>query len=128
MNKVILKGRLTKDPEIRYSNDGTCFASWSLAIEDRTWMEDGKPHVDFIPCKTIGKVAQMVEKHLCKGKEVLLYGKLRSGKYENHEKKMIYTLEFLVQEIEFCGKKNDNSYEGDFCDIPNGIEDELPFE
>lgn len=126
MNKVVLKGRLTKEPDIRYSNDGKCFANFSLAIEDRTWMEDGKPHVDFIPCKAIGNVAQIIEKHLDKGKEVLLFGKMRSGKYKNHEDKTIYTLEFLIQELEFCGKK-DNSYEGNFSEIPNGIEEDLPF-
>lgn len=127
MNKVILKGRLTKDPEIRYGNDEKCFANFSIAIEDRTWMENGTPHVDFIPCKAIGNIAQVVEKYLAKGKEVLLFGKLRSGKYKNHEGKTIYTLEFMVFELEFCGKKENNSYEGNFEEIPNGIEDELPF-
>lgn len=131
MNKVILKGRLTKDPEVRYGGDAnqTCFARWSLAVEDRTWKEeDGKCHVDFIPCKAIGKAAEIAEQHLSKGKEILLFGKMQSGKYEK-DGKTIFTLEMFVQEIEFCGKKEGYgpSYEGDFMSIPDGIEDELPF-
>ena len=83
--------------------------------------------MDFIPCKAIGKAAEIAEQHFSKGKEILLFGKMQSGKYEK-DGKTIFTLEMLVQEIEFCGKKESYapSYEGDFMNIPD-MDDELPF-
>lgn len=107
----------------------TTYARFTLAVEDRSWkLEDGKYHVDFIPCKAIGKVAEIIKTNLYKGKEILLYGKLQSGSYEK-EGKTIYTLDFLVQEMEFCGKKEDSSMPYDaFMNIPDDMDEELPFQ
>jgi single-strand DNA-binding protein len=131
MNKIILKGRVTAEPVIRYGNEKEhiCYARFNIAVEDRTWKdENDKSHVDYIPCKAIGKLGELVETHLFKGKEVLLCGKMQSGSYEK-DKKKVYTLDLLVQELEFCGKKEglDTDMEGNFMNIPEGIDEELPF-
>jgi single-strand DNA-binding protein len=130
MNKVILHGRVTQDPEIRYEGNEThtCYGRWSLAIEDKTYKEkDGKYHVNYIPCVGIGKIGELAQNYLSKGKEVIVVGKIQTGSYKNKDGKRVYTLEVVVSEIEFCGKKNETQYEGDFSHIPNGVEEELPF-
>lgn len=132
MNKIILKGRLTRNVEMSYGNDSnhTAFARWNIAVDDRTWkQEDGKYHTDYIPCFAVGKTAEIAEMNLCKGKEVLLYGKMQSGKYTNKDKKVVYTLQMKVEEIEFCGKKADSPmpYDDSFMNIPDIGEDDLPF-
>lgn len=130
MNKAIFKGRLTRDPDIRYGADDnhTAYARFTIAVTDRKWkVDENNFHTDFIPCKAIGKVAELAETNLCKGKEMLLYGKMQSGSYEK-DGKTIYTLNFLVQEIEFCGKKEDSPMPYDaFMNIPEGMDEELPF-
>lgn len=128
MNKVIIKGRTTKVPEIKYSdgNEPICYARFTMAVEDRSWKEaDDKFHVDYIPCFTMGKLAELVERTVGKGQELLLSGKWRSSSYEK-DGKTIYTQTLFVQELEFCGKKADNSapYIVDIPDYPDG---ELPF-
>ena len=128
MNKVIIKGRTTKVPEIKYSdgNEPICYARLTMAVEDRSWKEaDDKFHVDYIPCFTMGKLAELVERTVGKGQELLLSGKWRSSSYEK-DGKTIYTQTLFVQELEFCSKKADNSapYIVDIPDYPDG---ELPF-
>lgn len=132
MNRCIFHGRLTADPKISFGSDNlsTTYVRFTLAVEDRSWkLEDGKYHVDFIPCKAIGRVAEIISTNLYKGKEILLYGKMQSGSYEK-EGKTIYTLDFLVQEMEFCGKKTESSapYEDAFINIPDDMDEELPFQ
>lgn len=131
MNKVILKGRLTKDVEMSYGRDEnhTAFAKWNLAVDDRSWkQDDGTFHTDYIPCFAVGKVAEIAEANLCKGKEVLLSGKMQSGKYTSKENKIVYTLQMRVDEIEFCGKKADSPIPSDdFMNIPDYPDEELPF-
>ena len=99
MNKVILKGRLTKDVITSFGggDNQTMFARWGVAVEDRGWkLEDGKSHTDFIPCFAIGKTAEIAQANLCKGKEILLLGKMQSGSYEKDGKR-IYTLQMMVE-------------------------------
>lgn len=131
MNKVILKGRLTKDVVMSYGKDEshTAFAKWNIAVDDRSWkQEDGTCHTDYIPCFAVGKLAEIAEANLCKGKEVLLSGKMQSGKYTSRENKTVYTLQLRVDEIEFCGKKADSAMPcDDFVDIPDYPDEELPF-
>lgn len=129
MNKIILKGRLTRDAEISYGKDEnhTAFARWDMAVDDRTWKQDGTYHTDYIPCFAVGKIAEIAEANLCKGKEVLLYGKMQSGKYTNKDNKTIYTLQMRVDEIEFCGKKTDSAPSDSFMNIPDNLDEELPF-
>lgn len=125
MNKVILKGRTTKEPEIRYSqnSEAMCYARFTLAVEDRSWkQEDGKSHVDYISCQAVGKLAELIAKSVGKGQELLLYGKWRTGSYEK-DGKTIYTQNLFVQELYYCGKKEASD---SFMDIPEGF-DGLPF-
>lgn len=132
MNKVILKGRLTREPDVRFSNgsDPVCIARFTLACEDRERAkgEDGSHPANFIPCTAMGKLAEIVQSSFCKGKEILLCGKMQSGSYTNKEGKRIYTLECFIKEIEYCGRKEDSPMpsDGSFMDIPEGFDD-LPF-
>ncbi len=132
MNKVILKGRLTRNPDVRYtnSNEPVCVARFTLACEDRERAKDkeGNYPANFIPCVCMGKLGEIAEANLCKGKEILVCGKMQSGSYENKEGKKVYTLECFVREIEYCGKKEDSPmpYDDSFMNIPEGYDD-LPF-
>ena len=87
MNKVILKGRLTRDPDVRYttSSEPVCIARFTLAVEDRGRAkgEDGSYPANFIPCICMGKLGEIAEANLCKGKEILLCGKMQIGRYTN---------------------------------------------
>lgn len=127
MNKVILKGRVVKQPEIRYGNHGEeamCFAKFTLAVEDRTWKEsDNKFHVDYILVSVMGKLAELVERTVTKGKELVLMGKWRTTSYEK-DGKTFYTQYLFLEELEYCGKKTDTPM--DFLFIPETDED-LPF-
>lgn len=131
MNKVILKGRTTKLPEIRYSegNEPMCYARFTLAVEDRSWkLEEVKFHTDYIYCYAIGKLAELIEKSVGKGQELLLSGKWRTSSYEK-DGKTVYTQSMFIQEMEYCGKKADSpaSFDDSFMNIPDGLDEELPF-
>ena len=132
MNKVILKGRLTRNPDVRYTTGEApvCIARFTLAAEDRERTKDGDGNypANFIPCICMGKLAEIAEANLCKGKEILISGKMQSGSYINKEEKKVYTLECFVKEIEYCGKKEDSpmAYDDSFMNIPEGFDD-LPF-
>ncbi len=130
MNKVILKGRLTRNPDVRYtnSNEPVCVARFTLAVEDRSWkLEEGKYHVDYISCYAMGKLAELIEKSVGKGQELLLSGKWRTSSYEK-DGKPVYSQSMFIQELEYCGKKADNPapYDDSFMNIPEGFDD-LPF-
>ena len=131
MNKVILKGRTTKAPEIKYSSDGkeiTCYARFTLAVEDRTYKEaEDKFHVDFIPVFVVGKLAELIERTVSKGQELLLEGKWRTSSYVNKDGKTIYTQSLFLEQLEYCGKKSDTSIDDGFMNIPDGFDEELPF-
>ena len=111
MNKVILKGRLTRDPQVTFTNgeNPVMVAKFTLVCDDRERGKDadGNYPVNYIPCVCLAKTAEIAEKNLCKGKEILLFGKMQSGSYENKEGKTVYSLECFVREIEFCGKKEE---------------------
>lgn len=132
MNKVILKGRLTKNPDVRFTggSEQVCIARFTLACEDRERAkgEDGSHPANFIPCIAMGKLAEIVQSSFCKGKEILLCGKMQSGSYTNKEGKKVYTLECFVKEIEYCGKKEDSPmpHDDSFMNIPEDFDD-LPF-
>ena len=135
MNKVILKGRLTRNPDVKYVGEREpfiCVARFTLACADRERKsEDGSIPANFIPCVCMGKLAEIADNNLCKGKEVLVCGKMQSGCYVNKEGKKTYTLECFVTEIEFCGKKEQeppSTAKDGFMDIPEEwMADELPF-
>lgn len=131
MNKVILMGRLTKDPEIRDAA-GTTIGRYSLAV-DRRHTQEGQPTADFINVVSFGKAAEFAEKYLKKGTKILVTGRLQTGSYTNKDGVKIYTTDVIAEEQEFAEKKSDGSsdrapsaFDG-FTEGPQGIEDDLPF-
>ena len=107
MNKTILMGRLTKDPEVKYLQDknSTAMARYTLAV-DRRYRKDGKAETDFISCVTFGKNAEFVEKYLQKGLKILVSGRIQTGSYVNQEGNKVYTINVIVEEHYFAeGKK-----------------------
>lgn len=137
MNKVILIGRLTKDPEVRYSQgeNALAIARYSLAV-DRKFKKQGEQEADFINCLAFGKSAEFVEKYLHKGTKIAVTGRIQTGSYTNKEGQKVYTTDVVVEEHEFCESKGQNS--GDsrpepsnanngFMNIPDGIDEKLPF-
>lgn len=139
MNKVILMGRLTRDPEVRYSQreNSTAVARYSLAV-DRKFKRDGDPTADFINCIAFGKLGEFAEKYLRKGTKIAITGRIQTGSYTNKDGQRVYTTDVVVEEQEFAESKNaagDNqqndrpapSNDG-FMNIPDGIDDDgFPF-
>ena len=126
MNKVILVGRLTKDPEIR-ATENTTIAMYSLAV-DRKFKRDGEPTADFITCKAFGRGGEFAEKYLHKGTKIAVVGHIQTGSYTNKDGNKVYTTDVIVDEHEFVESKANNQAEAkptdDFSDMP---EADLPF-
>ena len=136
MNKVIEIGRLVREPEIRYSQGAntTCIARYTLAV-DRKFKQEGQPNADFINCIAFGKLGEFAEKYLHKGTKIAIVGRIQTGSYTNKDGQKVYTTDVVVEEQEFCESKsqsnsqpqptpsNDNSW----MNIPDGVEDSLPF-
>ena len=135
MNRVILKGRLTRDPEIRYTAGAEQkeVAKFNIAV-DRPIKKDAEAQADFINCTCFGKTAELIEKYFRKGQEILVEGRWQTGSFEKDGKK-IYTNDCIIEHVYFCGKKSDSSNvsepESDpsngFMSIPDGINEEIPF-
>lgn len=105
MNKVILIGRLTRDPDVRYSQDGkNQTARFNLAV-DRRFKQEGAQNTDFLPCVAFGKTAQFAETYLHQGEKVCVVGRIRTGSYTNREGQKVYTTDIVAEEIEFCESK-----------------------
>ena len=139
MNKVILMGRLTRDPEVRYSQgeNSTAVARFSLAV-DRRFKREGDASADFISCISFGKQAEFIEKYLHQGTKVVVEGRIQTGSYTNKDGQKVYTTDVVVEQCEFAESKNsggsserptpENLAADGFMNIPDGIEDEgLPF-
>ncbi len=140
MNKVILIGRLTRDPEVRYSQGATttAIARFSLAV-DRRFKRDGEPDADFINCVAFGKTGEFIERYGHKGTKFAVEGRIQTGSYTNKDGQKVYTTDVVVEQVEFAESKaasdgNNNSATpktastGDgFMNIPDGIDEELPF-
>ncbi len=132
MNHIILMGRLTKDPDVSYANSGTTIGRFTIAI-DRRFKREGQPEADFFNCTTFGKQAEFVEKYLKKGTKILLSGELQNNNYTDKDGVAHYSVNVIVNEIEFAESKKaqteNNSETGnkDFMNIPEGLEEELPF-
>ena len=108
MNVVCLKGRLSRDPEVRYTDGGGAVAKFSLAV-DRAFKKDGDDKTtDFISCISFGKTAEFVEKYFTKGMEMALRGHIQTGSYTNRDGNKVYTTDVICDSIEFCGSKKDN--------------------
>ena len=143
MNKVILMGRLTRDPDMRYSQGEApmAVARYTLAV-DRRFRRDGNDQTaDFISCVAFGKPAEFAEKYLHKGTKICVTGRIQTGSYTNKDGQKVYTTDVVVEDQEFAESKNANSG-GDFAaapsvpsepvgdgfiNIPDGIDEELPF-
>lgn len=138
MNKIILMGRLTKDPEVRYSqgNNPMAIARYTLAVE-RKFKRDGEPNADFINCIAFGKNGEFAEKYLHKGIKILIEGRWQSGNYTNKDGQKVYTNDCVVESCEFAESKSASQSErpqaapktdsDGFMAIPDGIDEELPF-
>lgn len=134
MNKVILMGRLTRDPDVRYSSgeEPMAIARFTLAVNRRFAKKDGEQTADFIGCVAFGKSAEFVEKYFRQGMRITICGRIQTGSYINQEGHKVYTTNVVIEEQEFAeSKKSDSSssgssssMEGGFMDIPDG---ELPF-
>ncbi len=143
MNKVILMGRLTRNPEVRYGagENSTAVARYTIAV-DRRFKRDGEQNADFIGCVAFGRNAEFAEKYLRQGTKIVLTGRIQTGSYTNRDGQKVYTTDIVVEEQEFAeskaataGNGGQNNYsrpaaaadaEG-FMNIPDGIDDELPF-
>lgn len=138
MNKVILMGRLTRDPEVRYSQgaEPLAIARYTLAV-DRRGRRDataGEQTADFIQCVSFGRTAEFAEKYLRKGIKILIGGKIQTGSYTNKEGNRVFTTEVVVEEQEFAeskasaeGRSEAQAGNDGFMSIPDGIENDLPF-
>ena len=147
MNKVVLMGRLTRDPEVRYSagENALAIARYTLAV-DRRFRRDGEASADFIQCVSFGRTAEFAEKYFRQGLKVVVTGRIQTGSYTNKDGVKVYTTEVIVEEQEFAESRaeaeaNRASFQrqsapspapsadaGDgFMNIPDGIDEELPF-
>lgn len=133
MNKVILMGRLTRDPEVRYSagDNSIAVARYTLAVDRRVRRDEGQG-ADFIGCVAFGKSAEFAEKYLRKGTKVVVTGRIQTGSYTNRDGQKVYTTDVVIEEQEFAESKASSSPAQDkgsdgFMDIPDGIDEELPF-
>ena len=147
MNKVILMGRLTRDPDVRYTQgeNPMAIARYTLAV-DRRFKREGEATADFISCVAFGKQAEFAEKYFRQGIRIVITGRIQTGSYTNRDGNKVYTTDVVVEEQEFAESKNaQNGAEGSsntqsntvagqptvdpdgFMNIPDGIDEELPF-
>ena len=150
MNKIILMGNLTRDPEIRYTQgeNALAIARFSLAI-NRRFAKQGDTEVDYFNCTAFGKQAEFIERYLRKGVKILTTGRIQNDNYTNKDGQMVYSVRIMVEEIEFAESKNastgnEGGFNGGgfaagnnsapapaagdgFMNIPDGIDEELPF-
>lgn len=125
MNKVILMGRLTKDPDVRYTQSAQplCIARYTLAV-DRRFKKEGEPTADFINCVVFGRSAEFSEKYFVKGMRVTVSGRIQTGSYEREGQK-VYTTEVVVEEQEFAESKKQTADTTDEWETAD--QGELPF-
>ena len=149
MNKVILMGRLTRDPEVRYSagENSMAIARYTLAV-DRRFKRDGEATADFISCVAFGRAAEFAERYFRQGIRIVVSGRIQTGSYTNRDGNKVYTTDVVVEEQEFAESKAvSDSHVGQvasmgapaptptpsmasaygFMKIPDGIDEELPF-
>lgn len=141
MNKCVLMGRLTRDPEVRYTqgDNASAVARFSLAV-DRRFKKDGDQTADFINCVAFGKTGEFIEKYGHKGTKFVVEGRIQTGSYTNKDGQKVCTTDVVVEQVEFAESKasadgnatnntsNSNTpTDTSFMDIPDGIDEELPF-
>ena len=148
MNKVILMGRLTRDPEVRYSQGerSMAIARYTLAVDSRgrRGQEGSEQNADFIPCVAFDRAGEFAEKYFRQGMRVLISGRIQTGSYTNKDGQRVYTTEVIIEDQEFADSKNSSGGDGGYqpmsrpaptsasgdglMNIPDGVDDEgLPF-
>ena len=141
MNKIILSGRLTRDPDIKYSQgeNATAIARFTLAVDRRNKKEGAEQTADFIPCVAFGKTAEVAEKYCKQGTKLIVEGRWQTGSYTNKDNVKVYTNDCMVEQLEFAESKAAseggtsrpapaNAAGDGFMNIPDGVDDEgLPF-
>lgn len=149
MNKLLIMGRLTRDPDIRYGGaNNTCIARMSIAV-DRRFKRDGAPTADFFSCTAFGKVAEFAEKYLKKGVKVVIDGEMQNDNYKDKDGKMVYSFNVLINTIEFAESKKaskqaaqqaagnntekaagteEKTDDDEFMNLPDSVEESLPFD
>ena len=143
LNKVILMGRLTRNPDVRYSQGekATCVARYTLAV-NRRFRRDGEQDADFINCVAFGRQGEFAEKYLKQGTKIVISGRIQTGSYTNRDGVKVYTTDVVIEEQEFAESKKaaetsstpqntqgvkSNPEDDGFMTIPEGVEEELPF-
>lgn len=141
MNNVSLVGRLTRPIELHFSQGENPIAMCNLNVAvDRRFKKEGQDTADFINCKAFGKTAEFIEKYFDKGQRIGLTGRIQTGSYKNKDDNTVYTTDVIVENVEFVESKNasgnnggnetpaQSNVSGDgFMNIPDGIDEELPF-
>ncbi len=139
MNKAILMGRFTRDPEVRYTDGGSSVAKFTLAV-DRRFKQEGGQSADFISCVAFGKTAEFIEKYFRQGSKIVVEGRIQTGSYTNKDGAKVYTTDVVAENVEFAESKSSGGGQADsgtqytpstaydgFMNIPDGIDEELPF-
>lgn len=141
MNSVQLTGRFTRDPEVRYTDGGSTIARFTIACDRRFKQQDG-PSADFIGCVAFGKTAEFIEKYFYKGMKIELNGHIQTGNYTNKDGIKVYTTDVIAENVSFAESKtastnnredgfsqapNASEANDGFMDIPDGLDEELPF-
>ena len=143
MNKAIEIGRLTRDPDVRYTDGGTSIARFTLAV-DRRFKKPGEQEADFISCIAFGKTAEFIEKYFHQGSKIVVEGRIQTGSYTNKDGQKVYTTDVVVENVEFGESKGSGAvsqpdgsrpdpsqasspFGNGFMNIPDGIDEELPF-
>ena len=144
MNKVILMGRLTRDPDVKYTQQQMCAARFTLAVDRRFKRDGDQQTADFISCVAFGKTGEFIERYCHQGTKLVVEGRIQTGSYTNRDGNKVYTTDVVAEYVEFAESKaaaanNEGGYQaarpepssaaGDgFMNIPDGVEDEgLPF-
>lgn len=142
MNKVVLMGRLTRDPDVRYTRGerAMAVANYTLAVDRRgRKSQEGEANADFIPCTAFDKAGEFAEKYFRQGMRVLISGRIQTGSYTDRDGRKVYTTQVIIEEQEFADSKGTGGEKGQksqqanvdadgFMNIPDGVEDEgLPF-
>lgn len=138
MNKVILMGRLTRDPDVRWTQgpEQSAVARYTLAV-NRRFQKEGGATADFISCVAFGRQAEFAEKYLRQGTKIAIIGRIQTGSYTNREGRKVYTTDVVVEEQEFAEGKNaerpreqgatpQTNTDG-FMTIPDGVDEDIPF-
>lgn len=140
MNNVQLVGRLTRDPDVRYTNGGSSVARLTVAV-DRRFRSDGGPTADFPNVIAFGKTAEFIEKYFRQGQRIGITGRIQTGSYTKEDGTKVYTTDVVAENVEFVESKGSQgdqagaapepkpSAVGDgFVDVPAGVDEELPFQ